>query len=104
MKNPNPTGLKSGFVLLLFLTACLFSCSGAGSPANIELQFPTEHYKEALDGRLILLIAEENDTEPRFQLRDDSKTCQGFGMDVENWQPGTSLQFDSQAFGYPVSN
>ena len=104
MKNPNPTGLKSGFVLLLFLTACLFSCADSGTTVKIELQFPTEHYKEALDGRLILLIAEENDTEPRFQLRDDSKTCQGFGMDVENWQPGTSLQFDSQAFGYPVSN
>ena len=104
MKNPNPTGLKSGFVLLLFLTACLFSCADSGTTVKIELQFPTAHYEEALDGRLILLIAEENETEPRFQLRDDSKTCQGFGMDVENWQPGTSLQFDSQAFGYPVSN
>lgn len=57
-----------------------------------------------MDGRLILLISQDNKTEPRFQLRDDSKTAQGFGMDVLDWQPDAPLQFESEAFGYPNSD
>jgi len=45
-----------------------------------------------------------NDTELRFQLRDDSKTCQGFGMDVENWKTGEPLIFDPESYGYPIMN
>lgn len=89
--------------LIFLLTVCLYSCSSQGS-TSLQLQFPTEHYEEALDGRMIVLISEQADTEPRFQLRDDSKTCQGFGMDVNDWQPGESLQFDKAAFGYPLQN
>ena len=61
-----------------------------------------EHYKEALDGRLIILISKEIETEPRFQLRDDPKTCQGFGMDITDWKPNETQQFDMEAFGYPI--
>jgi len=43
-------------------------------------------------------------TEPRFQLRDDAKTCQGFGVDVEGWAPDTPLVFDTAAYGYPIRN
>lgn len=103
---------RSSFVLLvsLILSVGLFSCSGgetasqAGTSATIEFPFPSEHYEEALDGRMIVLISEGIETEPRFQLRDDTKTCQGFGMDVEDWTPGESLQFDMSAFGYPIRN
>lgn len=103
---------RSSLVLIfsLILSAGLFSCSGgetasqAGTSATIEFPFPSEHYEEALDGRMIVLISEGIETEPRFQLRDDTKTCQGFGMDVEDWTPGESLQFDMNAFGYPIQN
>ena len=74
------------------------------STATISIPFPSAHYEGELDGRLILLISENADSEPRFQLRDDSKTCQGFGMDVENWTAEQSLNFDMEAFGYPIRN
>lgn len=89
---------------LLLITICLFSCQETVQTANINISFPSEDYDQALDGRMILLIAEQADKEPRFQLRDDSKTCQGFGMDVLGWQPGESLPFDTEAFGYPIQN
>ncbi|MEM6725950.1 MAG: alpha/beta hydrolase-fold protein [Bacteroidota bacterium] len=111
MKNAN---LFNRFFLLFLLSSLgLFSCSdsdqsssspSAPSTVNIQIPFPGDHYAEALDGRLILLIAQHLDSEPRFQLRDDSKTCQGFGMDIENWQPDQALSFDGNAFGYPVQN
>ena len=94
------TNIFLPFVLLL--TSFLFSCSNTTTSVSIQLPYPTEHYDEVLDGRLILLISKQTETEPRFQLRDDSKTCQGFGMDVNGWQPGESLQFDAEAFGYPI--
>lgn len=59
--------------------------------------------KEAvLDGRLLLLLSNNNKAEPRFQIGDNAQTQQVFGVDVENWQPGTSQLVDVQAFGYPV--
>jgi len=74
----------------------------SSTSAPIDLPFPAEHYEDALDGRLILLISKDNETEPRFQLRDDPKTCQAFGMDISDWKPGTSQSFDMEAFGYPI--
>jgi hypothetical protein len=55
-----------------------------------------------LDGRLLLLLSNNNKAEPRFQIGDNLQTQQVFGVDVENWQPGTSKLVDVQAFGYPV--
>ncbi|MEM6684439.1 MAG: alpha/beta hydrolase-fold protein [Bacteroidota bacterium] len=100
--------LTKSYVLLFLFSFCLISCSVSDkkdtASINIELPFPTEHYKEVLDGRLILLISENTDTEPRFQLRDDSKTCQGFGMDITDWKPSEAQQFDASTFGYPIQN
>ena len=50
------------------------------SSNSIQIEFPKEHYNEKLDGRLIVLISKSIESEPRFQLRDDAKTCQGFGI------------------------
>ncbi|MEO7213761.1 hypothetical protein [Mucilaginibacter sp.] len=55
-----------------------------------------------LDGRLLLLFANNDKSEPRFQIGDNLQTQQVFGVDVEGWQPGTSCSVDVQAFGYPV--
>ena len=104
MKPSKPTFIRT-FVPVIFLLTCFFfSCNNPKDSGTIQLTFSAEHYKEALDGRLIVLISEQIETEPRFQLRDDSKTCQGFGMDVNDWKPGESLQFDMQAFGYPIED
>ena len=69
---------------------------------QIKIQYPSDHYSETLDGRLILLISDNNESDLRFQLTDKPSTCQGFGMDVENWKMGTMIDFDLSAFGYPI--
>ncbi|MEM9053060.1 MAG: alpha/beta hydrolase-fold protein [Bacteroidota bacterium] len=98
--------------LIAILLSCVFlhSCSTPKSERKttiegfVEVSFPEEHYDEQIDGRLILLISDQSETEPRFQLRDDSKTCQAFGMDVEGWNPNQPLPFDMDAFGYPIQS
>ena len=101
------------FSIFSFFLISFFSCSdsqskdgknNASSSEGIKISYPTDHYDEILDGRLILLIAKENEKEPRFQLRDDSKTCQGFGMDITDWETGNAIQFDQKVFGYPIQN
>ncbi len=109
MKKTNNSYLKSSLTMVLCLSLCLsFNLPALGnssnSEANIQITYPSEHYDAPLDGRLILLLSEKMEPELRFQLRDDSKTCQAFGMDVADWQPGKALQFDNQAFGYPITN
>ena len=113
MKNSTSTPTIAGLFSIFLLNFCFFSCSDSNEKkesapsdvaVNIQLSFPSDHYNEALDGRLILLISKENDTDLRFLLRDDSKTCQGFGMDVLDWKPDEVLQFDRESFGYPIRN
>jgi hypothetical protein len=55
-----------------------------------------------LDGRLLLLLSTDAKAEPRFQINDGPNTQMVFGVDVENWKPGTAQMVDAKAFGYPV--
>ncbi|MFM1793759.1 MAG: hypothetical protein RL642_144, partial [Bacteroidota bacterium] len=58
--------------------------------------------EKPLDGRLLLMLSTSTSGEPRFQISDDEKTQQVFGVDVDQWQPGTKKKIDVKAFGYPV--
>ena len=55
-----------------------------------------------LDGRLLLLLSKNDNTEPRFQVSDAPHTQLVFGVNVDQWQPGTDELIDVHAFGYPV--
>ncbi len=88
----------------LILTLCTFTFLQENTAQQIKIQYPTDHYSENLDGRLILLISDNDNSELRFQLSDKATTCQGFGMDVENWVKGKAINFDLSAFGYPIES
>lgn len=59
-------------------------------------------HQAAADGRLLLLLSANNHAEPRFMVSHDDNTQLVFGMDIDNWQPGTSQLVDMHAFGYPL--
>jgi len=56
----------------------------------------------AFDGRLLLMLSNNNNAEPRFEISDEAETQMVFGIDVDSWQPGTSQLVDMQAYGYPI--
>ncbi len=58
--------------------------------------------QSALDGRLLLLLSKNNNAEPRFQINDAPYTQLVFGVNVDQWQPGTDELIDMHAFGYPI--
>ncbi len=56
---------------------------------------------EKLNGRLLLMLSRDDSQEPRFQISDNFRSQQVFGIDVEDWDGTTPKTFDRTSFGYP---
>ena len=94
--------------ILLFLpivTLCLLgsrTASMQNSQLRFAVSFPASSSNEPVDGRVLLLISDNNSREPRFQISEDPTTQQVFGVDVEGLKAGQEAVVDLNAFGYPV--
>ena len=94
-------------VVSLFFSTVQFSVparSREASAANLrfDVSFPVSASNEPLDGRLLLLISNNNSEEPRLQISEDLNTQQVFGVDVDGWRAGQTRTVDQTAFGYPL--
>ena len=65
----------------------LFLSIKAISQQTILVSFPAKQSSQPLDGRLLLLLSNNNRQEPRFQITDDAGTQLVFGLDVDTWPP-----------------
>jgi hypothetical protein len=83
---------------LLFLL--FISCSAYGQTFRVSIDQSLN--QPQLDGRLLLLLSKNDNAEPRFQVSDGRNTQLVFGVDIENWKPGTTQLVDVQAIGYPI--
>src|SRR5687767_9796080 len=88
---------------LFFLVIFLF-CNYLLIAQSFSIRLPDTLSNKKLDGRLFLLISNNNNDEPRFQVADGPNTQLVFGIDVENWQPGTTQTISVNAFGYPIES
>lgn len=93
--------LSASLTLLLFPQIAELKSE---SPANLRfaISFPAASSREALDGRLLLLISKDNSREPRFQINEDLNTQQVFGVDINRLGPNQDAIVDAGAFGYPI--
>jgi hypothetical protein len=90
---------------IVFATAFAVSASAQTSRASqlrFEISFPAGSSAKPLDGRMLLLISNNNTREPRLQISEDPTTQQVFGIDVDGLKPGQAATVDAGAFGYPV--
>ena len=92
--------------LYLLVIILLASCSETRQKSAIEFNISYENMDEssAFDGRVLLLISDNDQAEPRFQVNDDPESQMVFGIDVENFAPGESVTIDGSVFGYPVKS
>ncbi|MFC1557599.1 hypothetical protein ACFL5L_06410 [candidate division KSB1 bacterium] len=90
------------FTGALFLFSCEIHEIPRSSSHRFEIAFTEELSPDELDGRMLLLISNDDSAEPRFQINDGANTQLVFGVDVEGLQPGESAVFDREVFGYPV--
>jgi len=95
----------------LFPISCLllFGLIGCKAPSEklsyaISVSFPKEASAKALDGRLLLMLSDNDEKEPRFQINDGLKTQLIFGMNVEDMVPNKIQIFDTEVFGFPYSS
>ncbi len=60
--------------------------------------------EQAQDGRLLLMLANNNRSEPRFQISEGLKGQIVFGVDVEGMKPGQEIIIDEKAYGFPLTS
>ncbi|MEY4930178.1 MAG: hypothetical protein RI909_902, partial [Bacteroidota bacterium] len=92
-------------------TSLLFLLIGVGCSVQpdqspvFKISFTKEMSDQAQDGRLLLMLANNNTSEPRFQINDGLTTQLVFGIDVEGMKPGDEITIHSEnAFGFPIQS
>jgi hypothetical protein len=92
-----------GCLLVAFvLLRCQQNQTSDENALRFSVTFSDTASKEALDGRLLVLLSTDSTAEPRFQIADGPNTQLVFGIDVEGLQPGQEAIVDTAAFGYPI--
>lgn len=93
-------------ISVLLLLALLIQCSSPDTRNRVSftISFTKELSDQAQDGRLLLLLANNDKSEPRFQIGDGLNTQLVFGLDVEGMKPGDKITVSGEAFGFPIRN
>ncbi|MEM7380874.1 MAG: alpha/beta hydrolase-fold protein [Bacteroidota bacterium] len=96
-------------VLLLLLLASfpvLWGQSAKEGPAYINFQaaFTEKTSTEALDGRLLIMLSNNDKAEPRFQINAGLNTQIIFGQNVEGMKPRQQISFGTDIPGFPYQS
>jgi len=92
---------------LAVVAAAIGACASrlsADARLRVALSFPASISSTPLDGRMLLLLSTDGGQEPRFQITDNDRTQQVFGVDVDGLQPGQESVIDASVLGYPVAS
>ena len=102
-------GMWWAFIKGIALTCLLFLCFNyyGGNDDNLikfEIDYSKEFQESGFDGRVLLMISDNNNAEPRFQINDSHGTQMIFGVDVDSWNADEKIIIDAEAVGYPISS
>lgn len=88
---------------LLLLIFCGWQCTPSSSTRlRFAISFTKEMVDSAQDGHIVLMLANNNQSEPRNQINFGLKTQLAFGLDVDGLKPGEIIVIDESVFGFPV--
>ena len=87
-----------------FLTFIMVLTELNGKGLQFKIDFPREDENGLVEGRVLLLLSNNNEKEPRFQISDNSSTGFVFGIDVIGKQSSKFVTIDGNTFGYPISS
>jgi len=80
--------------------------AGGAAPATrlrFAISFPATRSAQPLDGRIILVVSNNDRQEPRFQNDVyNPRTQLSFGIDVNGLKPGQEAVIDDRTPGYPL--
>jgi hypothetical protein len=89
-------------LLLVLIIACTCDPATETSGPKFLISFTQELSDRTQDGRLLLMLADNDRSEPRNQINDGLHTQLVFGFDVEGMKPGDEIALDGNAFGFPL--
>jgi len=97
------------FIKGIIFTSILFLCidyykSNGDNKIKFEIDYSNEFQVDGFDGRVLLMISNNNNAEPRFQINDNHNTQMIFGIDVDSWNANEKIIIDAEAFGYPIKS
>lgn len=70
----------------------------------INVSYADSINKKALDGRLLLIFADNATTEPRLQVSAGLNAQPIFGLNVDDLKPNEKVIFDETIFGFPYES
>ncbi|WP_233348644.1 hypothetical protein [Henriciella algicola] len=76
--------------------------TGAAFADTFSVQLSDQAVTEAHDGRVILIITPDGETEPRFQVKQSYDAPQIFGVNVDGLAPGESVEIAPGILGFPA--
>ena len=89
-------------LVLLFICLSLYNCKTETKPKlSVNVVLSDGLSAKQLDGRLLLILSDNNESEPRFQVGEGLNAQPIFGMNVENWSGEKEFSFDDSVFGFP---
>jgi hypothetical protein len=91
-------------LLLLAGVACKKFPKAAAGGLTFGLAFPEEQSEQPLDGRMLLMISNDDSREPRFQISDGPAAQLVFGLDVNALKAGEQAVFDAGVLGFPLKS
>ena len=76
--------------------AALIAATGSTAHAeSFDIQLSDTAATEEHDGRVLLIITPDGEKEPRFQVKQSYDAPQIFGVNVNNLQPGASVEIST---------
>ena len=71
---------------------------------SFAISFPEALSPEPLDGRVLLVISDNDEREPRFQIGNGPDSQLLFGVDANGLSPDEPAVIDAGVFGYPIDS
>jgi len=92
------------FLVFIIVLNCDSSPSNKSPEIAITVSFNDSLYSENIDGRLLLIIADSDASEPRFQVGEGLNAQPIFGKNVSDLAPNQNVVFDETVQGFPYNN
>jgi hypothetical protein len=89
---------------LLMLTVCTRAGDDTRGQGGFSVSFTESVSSEALDGRVLVILATDSGREPRFQTGYGIPGAQLFGINVNGLKAGEAAMIDHATFGCPVES
>jgi hypothetical protein len=96
--------MRKSLLLLAIAGSVFLSCQQQTPQTTVSIRISEDLDTGPLDGRLLLMLSDEDSGEPRFQINDGKDTQLIFGMNVEGIQPGEQVSFSGKHLGYPIES